>query len=165
MERGDNSRVLEREQLVRMMSMFAEVFFIGHWDPEIGGRRLEYRIQKGENFPEGHLRAWRVSREEILGNILLWVRTVIENYFAWTGKVVDRDRLLHQPFPEELWQRVERFLRNLATLPCWIDRNLSNTVFGAKQNLDFWQRVFQTGTAPTGVRVLAQPLDLTRMIQ
>src|SRR5204863_7136595 len=63
MERGDNARVLERDQLVRLMSLFAEVFFVGQWDPEIGGRQLEYQIQKGESFPEGHLRAWRISRE------------------------------------------------------------------------------------------------------
>jgi hypothetical protein len=165
LESGDNPRVLEREQLVRLMSLFADVFFVGQWDPEIGGRRLENQIQKGEAFPENHLRAWRVSREEILGNILIWVRTVIEHYFVWTSQVVDRERLLHRGFPEELWRRIDRFLRNVSTLPCWVDRNLSNTVFGAKQNLDYWQRVFKTGTTPTGVRVLAQPLDLTRMIQ
>ena len=165
LESGDSPRVLEREQLVRLMSLFADVFFVGQWDPEVGGRRLENQIQRGEAIPELHLRAWRVSREEILGNILIWVRTVIENYFVWTGQVVDRERLLHRGFPEELWRRIDHFLRNIATLPCWVDRNLSNTVFGAKQNLDYWQRVFQTGTTPTGVRVLAQPLDLTRMIQ
>src|SRR5207249_4695046 len=82
-DRGDNPRVLERDQLVRLMSLFADVFFVGQWDPERGGRKLENRLQKGDPIPEGHLRAWRVAREEILGNILIWVRLVIENYYAW----------------------------------------------------------------------------------
>jgi hypothetical protein len=164
-EQGSNPRVLEREQLVRLMSLFADVFFVGHWDPELGGRQLEDRLRKGDPIPEGHLRAWRVAREEILGNILAWVRVVIEQYNAFTGKVVDRERLLHRQLPEDLWTRIEAFLRNLASLPCWIDKGLSATVFGAKQNLDFWKLIFDTGKAPSGVRVLSQPLDLTALIQ
>ena len=38
-------------------------------------------------------------------------------------------------------------------------------MFGAKQNLDFWKKVFETGIAPAGLRVLAQPLNLQTMIQ
>jgi len=164
-EQERNPRFLEREQLVRLMSLFADVFFVGHWDPEIGGRQLEDRLRKGDHIPEGHLRAWRIAREEILASVLAWVRLVIENYNAFTGKVVDRERLLHVPLPDDLWARIEAFLRNLATLPCWIDKSLSATVFGGKQNLDFWKVVFDTGKAPTGVRVLSRPLDLPTMIQ
>lgn len=164
-DRGENPRFVERHQLVKFMSLFANVFFVGHWDPELGGNKLENRLQKGDSIPEPHLRAWRVAREEILGNILLWVRLVIENYFAWGGQQVDKDRLFHTPFPEPLWQRVEAFLKRLGTLPCWVDKNLSITVFGAKQNLDFWRTIFKTGKAPSGVQVLAKPLDITEMIQ
>lgn len=165
MERGDNPRILERDQLVRLMSLIADVFFVGHWDPEIGGRKLENRLQKGEAIPEDHLRAWRIAREEILANVLEWVRLVIENYYAFAGQPVDRERLCQRAFPETLWQRIEAFLRHLAELPCWVDRNLSSTVFGAKQNREFWKKVFGAGKTPSGVRVLAQPLDLMRMIQ
>jgi hypothetical protein len=164
-ERGDNPRFLEKEQLVRLMNLFAEIFFVGHWDPEIGGRRVESRVQQGDPIPEDHLRAWRIAREEVLANVLRWVRAVIENYYAWTGQVHDRDRLLHRRFPDDLWRRIQAFLRRLAELPCWVDRGLSITVFGAKQNAEFWKVIFDTGVAPTGVRVLAQPLDLHRMIQ
>ena len=164
-ESGDNPRVLERSQNVRLMSLFAEVFFVGKWDPEIGGRRLESRLQSGDPVSENHLRAWRVAREEILGNILSWVRLVIENYFAWTGRMVDKDRLLQQPFQEDLWKRIEAFLKNLSSLPCWIDKGLSTTIFGAKQNSEFWAQIFKTGMAPNGIRVLAKPLEITQMIK
>jgi hypothetical protein len=165
MDRGDNPRMLERQQLVRLMALFAQVFFIGKWDPEIGGRRIENRLQKGESIPEGHLRAWRVAREEILAALLQWVRLVVENYFAFTGQMVEKGRLFQVRFPDTLWTRLEAFLSNVAKLPCWIDRELSTTVFGAKQNRDFWVDVFRTGKSPTGVQVLAKPLDITKMIQ
>lgn len=165
MEQGENPRQLEREQLVRLMCMFANVFFVNQWDPDKGGRKLEYRLQKGDAIPEGHLRAWRVSREEILANLLAWVRLVIENYYAWTGKMMEKERIFHQRVPEDCWQRVETALKNISGLPCWVDKNLSLTVFGGKQPLDFWATVFKTAKAPTGVQVLAKPLELQSLIQ
>lgn len=165
LEQGENPRLLERQQLIHLMNLFAGIFFVGSWNPDIGGRRLENRLQKGENIPEAHLRAWRVAREEILANILAWVRLVIENYYAATGQPYQRERLLHRRLPEPLWRTIDRFLRRLADLPVWMDKALSTTVFGGKQNLDFWQQIFSTGKAPTGVRVLAKPLNLQHMIQ
>ncbi len=164
-ERGTNTRVLEREQMIRVMNLFADIFFVGKWDPEIGGNKLESKVQRGEQVPEYHLRAWRIAREEVLGNVMRWVRLVIENYFAYTGRLVHNDRLLHVPLPDDLWRRMERFLINLSGLPCWLDRNLSTTVFGPKQNLDYWEKVFSTGKAPNGITILTQPLELTQMIQ
>jgi len=165
-EQGTNPRVVEREQMVRLMNLFAKVFFIGKWDPELGGRKLESRIQKGEKVPDDHLRAWRVAREEVLANIMRWIRLVIENYFAWVAdKPVPTDRLLQQRFSDEVWKRIERFLVSLSKLPCWVDRNLSTTVFGPKQNLDYWKNVFDTGEAPNGVQILTEPLNLKQMIK
>ena len=165
LEQGSNPRQLEREQLVRIMSLVAEVFFVNHWDPEIGGRRLENRIQGGDNFPDGHLRAWRLAREEVMANIVRWVRMVISNYFAYSMKVVAEDRLLHERLPDEVWDSIRNLLESLAGLPCWIDRNLSVTVFGPKQNRDYWEKIFKTGQDPSGIQVLAQPLDPFQMIQ
>ena len=77
----------------------------------------------------------------------------------------DRERLLHRLLPDALWDHMRTFLTNLAGLPFWFDKNMSTTVFGPKQNLDFWEEVFQTGMSPLGIRILAQPLDLNQMIQ
>lgn len=164
MEEGTNPRLLEREQLIRLMSLFAEEFFVGHWDPDLGGRRLENRLQAGEKIPESHLRAWRIAREEVLTNVMRWTRLVIANYNAYTGRVIKEDRLLHVQLPDELWDRLGNFLISLSKLPCWFDRNLGTTVFGPKQNADYWEKVFQTGKSPSNIQILATPLDLNQMI-
>lgn len=165
MEQGRNPRVLERQQLIKLMSIFAEVFFVGSWDPEIGGNKIENKVLHGETIPEPHLRAWRVARDEVLSNILAWVRLVIEHYFAFTAQMLDKERLLHQPLPDTLWDRITNFLESVAALPCWIDKQLGTTVFGPKQNLDYWERVFKTGRTPSGIQILSRPLDLNQMIQ
>ena len=165
LEQGNNPRQLERQQIVLIMNLFSEVFFIGKWDPETGGRRLESRVHSGDSIQEEHLRAWRVAREEVLANVLRWLRLVIEHYFAFAAQMYDRERLLHRLLPDALWEHMRNFFTNLAGLPCWCDKNLSMTVFGPKQNLDFWENVFLTGKTPLGIQILTQPLDLHQMIK
>lgn len=114
-------RDLERRQMVRLMGLFAEVFFVGKWDADVGARRLESRIQQGDKFPEEHVRAWRITREEVAINVLRRVRTVVETYNAYNQRHVERERLMLEEWPELLWENIESFLRNLAALPCWVN--------------------------------------------
>ena len=157
-------RELERRQMTTLMNVFADTFFIGQWDFDIGGRQLESKIQKGVKFPDGHLRAWRISREEVAVNVLRWVRLVIENYNAVTGKQVERERLFLEEFPDLLWGNIRRFLRRLSELTCWTNTELSSSVFGPKQNRDYWESVFKTGKSPSGTVILPRGLELQEMI-
>lgn len=45
LEEGNNPRELERRQMVRLMSLFAEVFFVGSWDPGLGA--VNWRSRSG----------------------------------------------------------------------------------------------------------------------
>jgi hypothetical protein len=47
----------------------------------------------------------------------------------------------------------------------WVNRELSNTLFGGKQTYSFWQQIFETGRSPQGVQVLPEPINLIRMIE
>ena len=64
-----------------------------------------------------------------------------------------------------VWESSETFVENLGALPLWANRELSKTVFGGKQNYDFWQRIFETGKTPSNQQVLAGPIDLMQMIK
>src|SRR5262249_57509439 len=50
-----------------------------------------------------------------------------------------------------------RWPASLTALPCWVDKNLSSTVFEAKQNRDFWKRVFETGKTPSALPAPPHP--------
>jgi hypothetical protein len=126
---------------------------------------MESELRKGEPIPEKHLCAHRMTREETLHAILGYVELVVKNFFAYTAQVVEDDQLFQAQIPEVLWQRIRNFLVSLRGLPCWVDRNLSGTVFGAKQNREYWMAIFKTGVAPGGTRVLSQGLDINVMIK
>ena len=162
-DQGDE-RALERRQMSTLMSVFAETFFVGKWNPDIGGRRIEKRIQAGEMLPDEHVGAWRIAREEVAVNVIRYVRLVIEHYYAFTGRLVDRERLFLEEFPDQLWENIGRFLKRLSQLPCWTNRELSAVVFGPKQNQDYWDSVFKTGKTPNGAQILTRGLQLQEMI-
>jgi hypothetical protein len=165
MEEGENPRELEKAQILQLMNIIADRIFVGHFDLEIGTSKLEHKVQKGEEVPDPHLRAYRMGREEIMYSWLRFVRQIVQNYFIMTGKPVQDEKLFQYPFPEPLWDNIETFIDNLKSLPLWVNRSLSLSVFGGKQGPKFWQVVFETGQSPQGQRVMPQGINLIQMLQ
>ncbi len=164
-ESGENPRELEMSQLIRLMNIIAEEIYIGKFDSDIGTDKIESRLQKGENYPHAHLCAFRMSKEEVIYNWLRYIQQIAKFYFINTGKPIQEERLFQYPFPSQLWDNIRRFVRNLAGLPLWINKDLSATVFGGKQNNSYWQTVFETGKSPQGVQVLPKAINLVEMIK
>jgi hypothetical protein len=165
MEEGENPRELEKEQILNLMNIIADEIYVGKFDPDIGTYRIENRLQKGEKFPEDHLIAFRLSREEIMYNWLKYVQQIIKQHFIYSGKPINEDKLFQYKFPPPLWDRIRIFVRNVKQLPVWVNTELSTTVFGGKQNYDFWQKIFESGKSPQNQQVLAAPLNLMEMIK
>jgi hypothetical protein len=164
LEEGENPRELEKEQILELMNLIAEEIFIGKFDGDIGTSQIESKIQKGENLPLPHIRAFRMSKEEILYNWVRYIEQIIKNYFIMQGKPIQESKLFQYKFPEPLWEKIKIFIRNMANLPVWINKELSSTVFGGKQVNDYWQTIFETGKSSQGLQVLATPIDLMKMI-
>ena len=152
MESGEIHRVLEKEQLVRLINIIAEEIYIDRFDSSVGAYRTESRVQSGEPIPDLHLRAVRLSRDEVIFNWLLYVGLIIQDYFVSEGLPFDVERVLEHRFPETLWASIRGYVRYLKQLDIWSDLDLSWTVFGVKQSYSFWETVFQTGRLPTATR-------------
>lgn len=163
----ENPRQLEKMQLVQLMNIFAEEVFIGKYDFDRGSYRIEEAIRKGELISDNHLRAFRIAREEILYNILRYVRDCIKRFYLMQGKSIEEGDLFQQKFPEVLWEHIRKTIRNFASLPVWINRDatISSAVFGGKQTYDFWKHIFDTGSTPGGVKVLAAGLNLDKLLE
>jgi len=165
LEIGENPRELEKQQIVELMNIIAEEIFEGRYDFDIGADKVEEKVRKGENIPDGHLRATRMSREEVVYNWLRYVHNLIRRYYLMRGEIVEDDELFQHKFPPELWSLIRKLIRNLAALPIWVNHALSSTIFGGKQNYEFWKIIFETGKTQAGLQVLAKPLNLDDLIQ
>ena len=166
-DEGENPRELEISQLVKMLNIVADEIYVGKFNPDIGVFRIEQKIidKKDIEITDDHLTAYRISKEEILYNWLLYLKKVIENYFANTGKLYESNRLFQEKFPDQLWVNITRFIKNLRSLPLWKDKSMASTVFSGKNNYDFWKVTFETGKTPDGVVILAKPLNYIEMIK
>lgn len=152
-EAGENPRDLEREQIVRLLGIIADRIYIGSWNPEIGSGKLENKVQNDLDVPEDHLRAHRMGREEILQAWIELTLSVCQTVVISSGQLWDKERPFHRRLPETLWASLDHFIVNFSRLPLWKNRSLSATVFGGKQNMQFWRDAFATGTA-NQIRIL-----------
>ena len=160
-----NPRELEKSQIVKLMNIFTEELLVDKFDSNIGTDRIEYKIQKGESIPSGHVRALRMLKEEILSNWLKYVRQVIQTYFLVSGKPVKEEILFHEDFSPELWNQIRNFISNMAKLTLWENNQLSETIFGAKQSYSFWHKIFASGKTPDGTLVLSKTINTIEMIK
>lgn len=164
-EEGQNPRSLERDQITRLMNIVADNVLAHDFDFTLGTNKLESKVQKGDDIPDGHLRSYRMVREEIMHGWLRLVKQIVQNYFIMNGKPIDEDRLFQYRFPEPLWENIENFVLNLKSLPLWVNRELSLSAFGGKQGPGFWQLVFESGRSPTNQAIMPHGVDLMKMIQ
>jgi len=163
LEEGTNPRSLEKSQIVSLMNIIAEEIFIDKFNLDIGTNQIESKIQKNEDLPMEHVRAFRMGKEEIIYNWLKYLSQIIQSHFISQGHPVDEKKLFQYQFSDTLWANIRNYLRNLALLPLWSNNTLSSTVFGGKQNNQFWQTIFATGSSPQGVKVLTQPINLLEL--
>ena len=166
-DEGENPRELEISQIVKMLNIVADEIYVGKFNPDVGVYRIEQKIidKKDSEITDDHLTAYRISKEEILYSWLQYLKKVIENYFANTGKLYEPNRLFQEEFPDQLWANITRFIKNLRLLPLWKDKSMASTVFSGKNNYDFWKVTFETGKTKDGVVILAKPLNYIEMIK
>ena len=163
----ESSTFIRKDQAIELCNIIAEEILIDKFDDNIGTYKIENSIVagKGDNIPDAHLIAYRLFKEEIMYNWIKYIELLINNHFAYSGVMYNRDNLLQQKFSETLWDNIRTFINNFANLPIWRDRSMSATIFGGKNNYEFWKTVFETGKTPDGISVLLKPINVTEMIK
>ena len=165
LEEGKNPRELEKSQIVRLMNIIADNILVGKYDFEIGTYKIENKIQNQESIDWNHVVAYRMMKEEVVYTWLHYILDIIGNYYLQLGKtVMGKTNWFQEEIPEQLWKNITAYIINLSNLPLWRNAELSSAVFGGKQNYKYWQTIFSTGLSPQGTQVLAEPINLNKMI-
>lgn len=163
LEEGTNPRSLEKTQITQLMNIIAEEIYIDSFDLVLGTYRIENKIQNNEDVPMEHVRAFRMGKEEIMYNWLKYLSQIVQTHFISQGHPVDEKKLFQYEFSDILWSNIRNYIKNLSLLPLWTNNTLSATVFGGKQNYQYWQTIFATGSSPQGVKVLVKPINLIEL--
>jgi hypothetical protein len=115
---GENPRELEQTQIIRLMNVIAEKIYVGQYQDELGTRRIENKVQNGEDVPEPHLRAFRMAKEEVLHCWLKSISQIIHHHFIYGGKPFDRDRAFQHVFQPNSGPISPTSFRILRRFPC-----------------------------------------------
>lgn len=166
-DEGLNPREVEINQIVQLLNILADKIYVNKFKPEIGVSRIEKKIIDGKDteISDEHLIAYRISKEEILHNWLIYLKMVIKAYYTNLGIMVNDNEILQQPFDDQLWTNIENFVDNLYELPLWKDRGMASTIFAGKNTYDYWKTIFETSKSVDGAQVLATPLNFMEMIK
>lgn len=166
-DEGLNPRELEISQLIRLQNIIADEIYVKKFIPEIGVSQIEKKIvdKRDNDITDDHLIAYRMSKEEIMYNWLIFIKEVINNYFSNTGKIIPSNKYFQNEFDAQLWVNITNFVRNTRDLPLWKDRSMSKTIFSGKNNYDFWKNIFATGKTKDNVAVIAKPINFVEMIK
>lgn len=166
-DEGLNPRELEIMQIVKLLNIIADEIYVKKFLPEVGVYRIEQKILGGKDqaITDDHLAAYRISKEEVLYNWIIYLKRAIENYFSNTALIIDNNKIFQTLFDEQLWKNIRNFMNNLKLLPLWKDKSMADTIFAGKNNYDYWKTIFETGKSPDGAQVLAKPLNFIEMIK
>ena len=98
-DEGLNPRELEITQIVKLLNIIAEEIYVGKFKPEVGVYHIEQKIIKGQDkdLTDDHLAAYRISKEEVLYNWLIYLKRAIENYFSNIGRIIDNNKIFQTP--------------------------------------------------------------------
>jgi hypothetical protein len=50
-------------------------------------------------------------------------------------------------------------------LSIWKNHDLASSIFGGKQNYEFWQSIFENGITQDGVQVMPQGINLDELLK
>lgn len=166
-EDGLNPRELEISQICKLLTIFANTFYIGKFNPEIGTYKIEQRIidKRDTNITDEHLIAFRISKEEIIMAIMPYLEKIIDAYFLMNQIEYTKESWFQTPFPTALWNNISNFFKALYLLPLWKDRSMATTHFSGKKTSEFWKTIFATGKTPDQVQVLSKKLDYMDMVK
>lgn len=151
---AENPRMIERNQIIRLMNIITDNILIDKFDTKLGSFKVEDKIIKGGDVAETHLIAFRMMKEEVLSAWLKRIKDVVNQYYVMNRIDYDSDRIFQKAFPENLWSNIEIYIVNLSKLPLWVNRELANTVFGGKQKISYWEIIFKTGRTPDNVQII-----------
>jgi hypothetical protein len=161
---NNDPRDLERKQILQLMNIIADEIFIDKFSFGIGTYRIENKIIKGEPLPGDHVIAYRLAKEEILYAWLGLLKLAITSFLVQMGKVPKEKKLFQYEFPQQLWKNITNFIRNLRKNPIWVNKQLAQSIFGGKQNFEYWRVILETGKTPDGTQVMVNGLNLNKMI-
>lgn len=163
-------RRLEKENLVRLMNMFAEeVLASNRFSLDLGIRRIEEQLANDpHSIPDSHLRAYRLCRRSAM---IIWTKELKRAIQLLLGMKTryapaswGEKRPLWAEMEPEDWQQIRTMIRGIRDHKVWGERvnpAIVNAMASTKQK--DWMDILLKGTLPGRPEQLLPPMDQNYM--
>ncbi len=159
-------RLLERENLIRLMNLFVEeVLANGRFDVRLGTVRIEERLASSpETVPDSHLRAYRICRRAAM---VIWIKELVQAIALLLGtrsRYVrgswGKDRPFWVKTLNEDWECIRKMIRAVRDHKIWAERMNPEVVPAlASTRQKDWQQILLQGKLPGRQERFMPPLD------
>ena len=162
-------RKIERENLSRLMTMFAEEVLDRRFDINIGIFKMEQRIsQNPDSVPNDHLAAYRLCRA---APMVVWteqlrkaVTLLLKSHPGYYKDDWSEERPLWIKIPEDRWAKIRKMFKVIREHQIWIEKNnaeVISTISSTKQK--DWKEILLDGKLPNRVEKLYSPLTYNKI--
>ncbi len=164
-------RELEKNNLIKLMSVFAEEVLIEKYKVSMGIFKIEEQLAENpEKIPLDHLRAYRMCRA---APMVIWTTELKEaisqllnlnnRYDTSNWK---RDRILWAEIVDSDWSKIRKMIKIIAEQKIWIEKinsDIVKSVASNKQN--DWRSILLDGKLPGREERIYNPLDASHIIK
>lgn len=116
-------RFVERDNLVKLMSIIAEKVLVGKFDEKIGAHKLEESIRKGTKVPSEHVKAYRIFRPKVFEVWCEILSEAIKAFLKFRGKLsegyVKEGKILWCKIDEDDWNVIEKMVDRIINHKLW----------------------------------------------
>ncbi|HDN83588.1 MAG TPA: HNH endonuclease [Candidatus Altiarchaeales archaeon] len=120
-------RIVERKNVVKLMSMIAEKVLINKFDNKIGAHKLEERLRKGEEIPEPHIKAYRIFRPKTFEVWCEVLKDAIVYLLKIKGKLTDayakQGKIFWSEIDKSEWEEIGKKLDRIFNHKVWLSKN------------------------------------------
>ncbi len=116
-------RLVERDNLVKLMNMMAEKTLIGLFDLNVGAHKLEESVKKGTKIPEKHLKAYRIFRPKAFEVWCEVLSEAIKAFLKIKGKLLEKyakeKKIFWCKIDEDEWKEIEKMIDRIVNHKLW----------------------------------------------
>jgi hypothetical protein len=117
-------RIVERENLVKLMNIVTKKVLEGKYREDMGIYRIEHRLGKGEKIPPEHVKAYRMFRKQIC---VVWcevLRDAIKTALKLRGKLTETNakegKIFWCKLDEDDWKMIEKMVDRICNHKLWL---------------------------------------------
>lgn len=170
LQKTEHYRELEKNNLIKLMSMFAEEVVVGKFDSNLGIFKIEEQLADNpDKIPLPHLRAYRMCRASAMTVWTGELKEAIAQLLSLNNRYETADwkrtRLLWAEISEEEWSKIRKMIKLIADHKVWIEKmniDIVQTLQSTRQA--DWKSILLDGKLPGREERVFVPIDSAHIL-